>query len=389
MMEKKKLLIVINQFFKGGAETALLNLFQVLPAERYEIDFLVFDQIDLPGTISLIPRVPGWVHTADVARGEAQGAFLKKAWFRLYRRLTHRQLFRRSAMDYLRGRQYDAAISYGEWFSSRLVAEYARARRKYLWIHADLDKAAFVHPDVIRYQQYFDRFLFVSKCSMACAEEQYAFLRGRGAVVHNLVDETRLRTLGAEIPMRPLPEDGLPVLLTVANIRPEKNHLRQIQVMARLFREGKRFYWLNVGTLANIELVSRIKAAARETGLEKYFLLPGAMDNPYSLMKRAEAVCVLSDHESWSMVITEAKALGVPVIATRTSGALEQLEDGKTGLLCDFSEEDIAETIRTYLDDPEIGRKIRSNLQGFSSSGNTLEQLKPLLEDGRRRIRKI
>ncbi len=385
-MEKKKLLFVINQFFKGGAETALLNLFQILPAGQYEIDFLVFDQIDLPGTISLIPRVPDWIRTVDVAHGEARGAFLKKAWFRLCRRLTHRQLFRKAAMDYLGSRQYDAAISYGEWFSSRLVAEYAQARRKYVWVHADMDKAAFVHPDIIRYQQNFDRFIFVSKYSLACAQEQYAFLRDRSAVVHNLVAEERLRTLSAETPECSLPEDGLPILLTVANIRPEKNHLRQIRVMERLFREGKRFYWVNVGTLANFELVSRVKAAAREAGLEEYFLLPGAIDNPYPLMKRAEAVCVLSDHESWSMVITEAKTLDAPVIATRTSGALEQLEDGKTGLLCDFTEEDIAKTVRSYLEEPEIGRRIRSNLEGFSSSSDTLERLTPLLQDERRKI---
>ena len=66
-------------------------------------------------------------------------------------------------------------------------------------------------------------------------------------------------------------------------------------------------------------------------------------------MRRADAVCVLSDHESWSMVITEAKALGVPVIATRTSGALEQIEDGKNGVLCGFSDEEIAESLRAFL----------------------------------------
>lgn len=383
---KKQLLFVINQFFKGGAETALLNLFRMLPAERYEIDFLVFDQIDLPGTISLLPSVPGWIHTVNVAQGEAQSAFLKKAWFRFYRCLTRRQMFRNSAISYLWGRQYDVAVSYGEWFSSRLVAEYVQAQRKYIWIHADMDKAAFLHPDIFQYQQCFDRFIFASKRSMECAEEKYAFLRGRGVVVHNLVDEEKLWAQSTEEIKLHFSEEKLPILLTVANIRAEKNHLRQVRVMERLFQEGKRFYWLNVGTLANFELVPRVRAAVREAGLEEYFLLPGAMENPYPLMKRAEAVCVLSDHESWSMVITEAKALGVPVIATRTSGAMEQLEDGRTGLLCGFSEEDIVKTICTYLECPEIGQKIRSELQGFSSSYDTLERLEPLLEDDRKKI---
>ena len=59
-MEKKKILITINQLFKGGAETALINLLHVLPANEYEIDLLIFDQIQLRGSISLIPKIPKW-----------------------------------------------------------------------------------------------------------------------------------------------------------------------------------------------------------------------------------------------------------------------------------------------------------------------------------------
>lgn len=385
-MEKKRLLFVINQFFKGGAETSLLNLFHALSPERYEIDFLVFDQIDIPGTISLLPDIPAWVRVADVSEGEGWTAFVKKAWFRVCRNIAHRQLFRGAAVAYLRDKQYDAAFSYGEWFSSRLVAEYVRAGRKYVWIHADMDKASFLHPDIIQYQQCFDRFIFVSKRSMADAVEQYPELKGQGAVVHNLLDGAKLRSLGEQAVPEWFPADGLPVLLTVANVRTEKNHLRQVQVMRRLFQKGKRFYWLNVGTLANWELAGRVKSAVHEAGLEDYFLLPGAVENPYALMKQADAVCVLSDHESWSMVITEAKSLGIPVIATRTSGALEQLEDGKTGMLCDFSEQDITEKIGMFLEQPEYGERIRENLQGFSAKASTLKQLEPLLLEDRKKI---
>lgn len=95
--------------------------------------------------------------------------------------------------------------------------------------------------------------------------------------------------------------------------------------------------------------MEKLRLAVRDAGLEDYFTLTGPLDNPYGVMRRADAVCVLSDHESWSMVITEAKALGVPVIATRTSGALEQIEDGKNGVLCGFSDEEIAENLRAFL----------------------------------------
>ena len=386
MMKKKKLLFVINQFFKGGAETALLNLFRTLSPERYEVDFLVFDQINLKGTISLLPYIPSWVHTINVAEREGNAAFLKKAAFRLYRDATHKQLFRKAATEYLRDKWYDAAFSFGEWHSCKLVAVWAHAKRKYVWVHADMEKASFVHPDIIIYQQYFDRFLFASWQSMQGAVERWPCLKGRGMVVSNVVNREAILQLSVEPCPVIFPEEEIPVLLTVANVREEKNHLRQVRVMEQLFRTGKRFYWLNLGTLANHELVTRIQTAVREAGLEQFFLLPGAVENPYPIMKRADAVCVLSDHESWSMVITEAKSLGVPVIATKTSGALEQLEHLKTGLLCDFQEEDIAEKIGTFLDHSEYRQMIRSNLRNFSAGTDTLKQLEPLLLESRRKI---
>ena len=39
-----KVLFVINQLFKGGAETALVNLIAAMPPEKYQIDLLIYDQ---------------------------------------------------------------------------------------------------------------------------------------------------------------------------------------------------------------------------------------------------------------------------------------------------------------------------------------------------------
>ena len=385
-MKKQSILIVINQFFKGGAETALVNLFRVLPREKYEIDLLIFDQIDLKGSIPLIPQIPDWVHVINVAEREGALAFLKKTVFKAYRDLFGKQLFRGSAKTYPRGRFYDVAISYGEWFSSSLVAKYVTARRKYVWIHADMDKASFLHPDILRYQERFDGYIFTSKYSMDAALQKYPQLGGRAYVVHNQVDGQLLRDLSEQPIEEGLPKDHLPILLTVANIREEKNHLRQVEAMKLLFDEGVRFHWINIGSLADFGLAGRVKRAVKDAGLEDHFHLTGAMENPYAWMRRADAVCVLSDHESWSMVITEAKRLGVPVIATRTSGALEQIVDGESGLLCGFTAEEIARRINDLLSDPALGERIRENLDHAGQCDNTSAVLESLLSNTKKKV---
>ena len=171
--KKKRVLFIINQFFRGGAETALVNLLRTMDSARFDVDLLIFDMIDLPGSLSLIPEIPDWVHVINVAENEKKTAFVKKAVFKLERKLTGTQPFRRGAIRYLQNQYYDAAISYGEWFSSALCARYAAARRKYVWIHADMDKAAFLHPDILRFEAQFDGFLFASRHSMEGAVKKY------------------------------------------------------------------------------------------------------------------------------------------------------------------------------------------------------------------------
>ena len=52
--KKKRILFIINQFFRGGAETALVNLLRTMDSARFDVDLLIFDMIDLPGSLSLI-----------------------------------------------------------------------------------------------------------------------------------------------------------------------------------------------------------------------------------------------------------------------------------------------------------------------------------------------
>lgn len=373
-----KVLFVINQLFKGGAETALVNLISAMPAEKYQIDLLIYDQIDLPNTVTLIPNIPHHVKVYNTAENEKKLAYIKKGIFKIRKKLTGRTVFRKNAYRVLHENEYDIAVSFGEWFSCSLVANHAKARWKYVWIHADADKADFFHPDIHLYHECFDGFIFVSKNSKLAAEKQYSFLRNRGYIINNIINQDEIVEKSAESPSVSLPEENLPKLVTVANVRPEKNHVRQIRVMKKLFDEGLRFYWINVGAQANPKLNEKIDAEIRKAGLEDYFLFTGATENPYSVIKRCDAVCVLSDHESWSMVITEAKAIGTPVIATKTSGALEQLIHKGNGILCEFDEDDIAEKIKEFLTDSTLSKRIRDNLKGFSSTTDALSSLNAL-----------
>lgn len=68
------------------------------------------------------------------------------------------------------------------------------------------------------------------------------------------------------------------------------------------------------------------------------------------------------DKEGLSVVVLEALASGLPIVACRVGGVGELLQDQKTALLCEEKNADqLAEAIRTVLCDGELGRKLSRN----------------------------
>jgi len=151
--------------------------------------------------------------------------------------------------------------------------------------------------------------------------------------------------------------------------------------MAKLRDRGVRIKWLNLGSTADEGLYRKLLIEIEKKNLSQDFMFLGAVNNPYPYIKNASAVAVLSDYESWSMVITEAKILGVPVIATKTSGALEQIEHMETGILCDFDADDIANEIKNFLDDKELQKKIRKNLLINNTNDETFNIFLELIDN--------
>ena len=63
----------------------------------------------------------------------------------------------------------------------------------------------------------------------------------------------------------------------------------------------------------------------------------GHKDNPYKYMKNVDYIIVLSQNETWSLVITEAKILTTPCITTNFEAAYEQIENKENGYIFDIN----------------------------------------------------
>lgn len=91
------------------------------------------------------------------------------------------------------------------------------------------------------------------------------------------------------------------------------------------------------GSLEDQQYVDQLQSEANQLGIKDQVHFPGILDAE-SLRKelaRASILVLPSYQETAPMVIQEAMAAGVPVIATRVGGTRYQVRDGETGFLID------------------------------------------------------
>lgn len=376
---KKKILFVITQFYKGGAETSLLNLFHCLDSQKYEVDFLVLNQIEYQDATSLMEEVPEWIHVFDAVKHQRHGLKLEQLAGKVYRRIFHTETYVKSATSFVKHQKYDVAISFGEWLSPAFLVKKVNAVKKYVWIHIDLDKADFVNKEeLVKYDSRITGYIFASEKSRQSSIHRCPQMTEKSIVVHNILNRQNILSRSAEDVT--LPQANGSFLLSVGNLRIEKNYPRQIEVMRILKKKKIPIKWICIGSTVDKNVYGEVSELLEKYQLKDDFILCGADDNPYKYMKRAKAVMVLSDHESWSLVISEAKLLGVPVIATNTSGAQEQIVNGETGIITSFQAEEIAEEIEEFLNDLELQNKIKKNLILDNTQNLGILEFEDLLE---------
>jgi glycosyltransferase involved in cell wall biosynthesis len=79
------------------------------------------------------------------------------------------------------------------------------------------------------------------------------------------------------------------------------------------------------------------------------------------LFKSADVVCVPSRNEPFGIVILEAWSAGKPVVATRTGGPAEFVEDLKTGVTVEPDVLNVQRGVRNMLDDPSGAKRMGQN----------------------------
>ncbi|MCD4726548.1 MAG: glycosyltransferase, partial [Pirellulales bacterium] len=138
----------------------------------------------------------------------------------------------------------------------------------------------------------------------------------------------------------------------VALFRPRKGIEVLIEAMARLHREGISVRLRAVGTFESPEYEAEIITQLQRLGLTEHVAWTGfTRDVPAELRKMDLLILPSLFGEGLPMVVLEAMAAGVPVVATRVSGVPEAIRHGRDGVLTDTADPDaLARAIAAVVD---------------------------------------
>ena len=130
---------------------------------------------------------------------------------------------------------------------------------------------------------------------------------------------------------------------------------------------GCKARWYVLGEGSEREMLEKKIA---QFGLQKDFLLLGAVENPYPYYAQADIYVHATRFEGKSIAIQEAQILGCPVIASDCNGNREQIENGIDGILCSLTPEAIADSIKELIADPKKREEYAKRAQNRNTQNN-------------------
>ena len=376
----KKVLFVINTLGCAGAEKALLELLKEFPSSQYEVSLYV-----LLGQGEMIHQVPDYVKILNKEYSDT--SVLTKAGKKELNRHVVRRMFVKGSLlrniPYIlknliqmirKGRifpdkllwkvmsdgaeifkeEYDLAVAYLEGGSTYYVAEHVKAKKKAAFVHIDYESSGYTKEMDRGCYDKIDRIFTVSDEVKQHFLNFYPKYQGKVMVFHNIINQEAIREKAEEGQGFTDGFDGIR-LLTVGRLNYQKAYDIAIDAMKRIKDAGYKVRWYILGEGNERNMLEK---KVKELGLEKDFLMPGAVSNPFPYYKQADIYVHATRFEGKSIAIQEAQTLGCAIVASDCNGNREQIVDGEDGLLCKLDPKSIADSIISLIKDKEKRMKI-------------------------------
>lgn len=372
----KKVLFVCASMKVGGAEKSLVNLFNMLDFNLYDVSLLLLQNQgqlinQLPDQLKII-RLP------ENARQlyDSNPFSLKRLYFLMIKYLStgiEKVLWKQ--YDVLRAHRwkdfylniceplpyfYDAVIAFQSGECTYYAFDKIKAARYVTFFHTDIRNIKLDRKIELEYLKKAD---LIATISPKCVESiKYYFNEVEDKVVclENLSSSKLINQMaGDTIPNEYMGGSDFYIIVSVGRLNEIKGYDMVIDAAEVLKNEGIKFQWFVIGEGKERK---KLELQIKNNKVEKYVHLIGLRTNPYPYMKFANLVVQSSRYEGKSVVLDEAKILGKQILVTNYSSAKDQITDGVDGYICDMNANAIALGVKRIMDCPiEYNQRVFSD----------------------------
>jgi len=252
-----------------------------------------------------------------------------------------------------------------------IIKENFKYDKSYFWYHYDSEnQIKFLR---MALEGACDKVIAVSKTSKTQLESLDFIteeMKNNIIVINNVIDTNRILSIA---------DDDIEYdfnhtlnLVTVARIAPEKRLDRVIKIASELEKRNIDYIWLIIGKVNKLNCSDYEKEMQELFKVHPDIVFIGEKDNPFKYMKKADYSLLLSDRETWGLVVTESKIVGTPCVVTSFPAAYEQISDGENGLILNIESEDYVNIVDRILSEKDY---LKNNLKDFKYDNEYLLEL--------------
>lgn len=364
---KVKILFLIHDLGRGGAEKVLVNLVNNMDQKKFDITVMslfgggVNEQFLKPHIKyqAVFPRtIPGNSHLMKLFSARA----------------LHRWFIKDT---------YDIEVSYLEGPSARIVSGCSSPDTKLVsWIHVEqhtMQRLAKSFRNESEARKCYDRFDQTICVSQFVKNDFCQILNYQKPcrVLYNTVESDDIMAHAAE-PAHEIQDDGCIRAIAVGTLKESKGYERLLRIFKRLLDENIRvhLYILGEGLLRD-----KLMDYVRTNSLEGQITFLGYQTNPYKYVAKCDLFVCSSFSEGFSTAATESLIVGTPVCTVDVSGMKEMLgENNEYGVVTDNTEEALYQGIKKLLEDPALLAQYRVKAEERGKYFSTKETVQAVEE---------
>lgn len=328
-----KVFFIINCFSKGGgAESLLTSILNGLNPEKYELGVMeiihdTIKQEPIPDYVKVYP----YYTLANAPDRKSRMYYVYHEWDKVI-------------AEYI-PQDYDVYISFNYLKPSFLLPP---GKKNIAWIHGDLYNL--LEDNMQEERELQDKSFEKAKKIVVISDnteksliDLYPNHKDKVIKLYNCIDAKRIKDESNRKCDIKLDENAI---IFFGRLDDNKNPIRAIEIFEQVLNKNSnaKLYFLGTGNLRE-----KVEEIVKEKQLEQKVVLLGYHENPFPIVKQAKVMLMVSKSEGYSLAVSEAISLGVPVVSTRVGASERQIASKRNGRVIDTNEEAV-EALCDYLD---------------------------------------